>query len=176
MHSVYPQVLLDACMISWYIYYNYVLQMLSEMGSLWAQYIIMSRYAVTNTIGVTWLVCSITTVVLLHGHVELHIHLQCLNMGVVGFIVSWYIARLQTPYTHHTTPHHTGIATEVMSASDLAVLHWLCEEEGNLNLLLSNESPEVIHSRLHGWLGSYEGMGCMVALWAASRSMVTTCT
>ena len=37
-----------------------------------------------------------------------------------------------------------------ISASDLRVLRQLTEEEGSLHLLLSYESPEVIHSRLHG--------------------------
>ena len=35
-------------------------------------------------------------------------------------------------------------------AADLRVLHQLAEEEGSLHLLLRNEVPEVIHSRLHG--------------------------
>ena len=38
----------------------------------------------------------------------------------------------------------------VLLAADLRVLHQLTEEEDSLHLLLRNEVPEVIHSRLHG--------------------------
>ena len=61
--------------------------------------------------------------------------------------------------THCNTPQMTSV-----SVADLRVLHQLTEEQGSLHLLLSNEGPEIIHSCPHGWLGSYEGTGCMVAL------------
>ena len=91
-----------------------------------------------------------------HMYTRTHTHTRTTNMCV---------------HTHRTSVHqrqHTLSITHTMyihrRTTDLSILHQRTEEENSLHPLLSNEGPEVVHCRLQGWLGSYEGAMSMVAL------------